>query len=143
MAYLFDTDAISEILRKQPLPGYLQWLRSIAREDQYTSSIVIAELYKGAFRSPKRDSLLEKIETRILPRLTILPFDRFTAKIYGEMQARLEKQGNTLAHADLQIASTAIQHDLELVTGNIRHFSRVDSLKINPILDNARRSRGE
>lgn len=141
MAYLFDTDAISEILRKQPLPGYLQWLRSIAREDQYTGSIAIAELYKGAFRSPKRDSFLEKIETRILPQLTILPFDRSGAKIYGEIQARLEKQGTILAHADLQIASTAIQHDLELVTGNIRHFSRVDSLRINHALANARRSR--
>jgi tRNA(fMet)-specific endonuclease VapC len=134
MAYLFDTDAISEILRKQPLPGYLQWLRSISREDHYTSSIVVAELYKGAFCSPKCDSRLEKIETRILPQLTILPFDRFTAKIYGEMQ----KQGNILAHAALQIASTAIQHNLELVTGNIRHFSRVDSLRINPVLANAR-----
>jgi len=94
MAYLFDTDAISEMLRKRPLLDYLQWLRSLDRENQYTSSITIAELYKGAFRSPKRNDFLEKIETRIIPEFTILPFDRLTAKIYGEIQAQLEQQGN-------------------------------------------------
>ena len=83
-----DTDAISEMLRKRPLLDYLQWLRSLDRENQYTSSITIAELYKGAFRSPKRNHFLEKIETRIIPEFTILPFDRLTAKIYGEIQAQ-------------------------------------------------------
>jgi predicted nucleic acid-binding protein len=121
MAYLFDTDAISETLRKQPLPDYLQWLQSISREEQYTSTIVIAELYKGAFRSPKRQNILEKIETRIIPQLTILPFDLSTAKIYGKIYAELEQQGKILAHADLQIAATAIQHNLALVTGNLKH----------------------
>jgi predicted nucleic acid-binding protein len=140
MAYLFDTDAISETLRRQPLPDYLAWLRSRDREDQYTSTIAIAELYKGTFRSPKRDSFLEKIETRILPQLTILPFDRATAKIYGEILSQLEQQGQRLAHADAQIAATAIQHNLELVTGNIQHFAPIESLAINYILANARQN---
>ncbi len=34
MAYLFDTDAISEMLRKRPLLDYLQWLRSLDRENR-------------------------------------------------------------------------------------------------------------
>ncbi|MGH2415917.1 MAG: type II toxin-antitoxin system VapC family toxin [Microcystaceae cyanobacterium] len=138
MAYLFDTNAISETLRKYLLADYLRWLRSLKREEQYTSAIVMAELYKGAFRSPNCQTILEKIETRIIPQLTILPFDRSTAKIYGEIQAQLEQQGKILAHADLQIASTAIQHNLELVTGNIQHFARIKFLSINHILANAR-----
>ncbi len=81
MGYLFDTDAISETLRKKPLPAYLQWLESISRKEQYTSAVVIAELYKGAFRSSKGNLLLEKIETRIIPQLTILPFNVSTARI--------------------------------------------------------------
>lgn len=140
MAYLFDTDALSETMRKYPLADYLQWLRSLSREDQYTSSIVIAELYKGAFRSPQRETILEKIETRIIPQLTILPFDRETAKIYGEIQSKLEQQGQRLAHADAQIAATTIQHNLELVTGNTQHFARIESLVINYILANARQN---
>ena len=33
MAYLFDTDAISEVLKKRPLKAYLTWLASVSRED--------------------------------------------------------------------------------------------------------------
>ena len=41
MAYLFDTDAISEVLRKRPLAEYLEWLGTVPREDQHTSAICI------------------------------------------------------------------------------------------------------
>jgi predicted nucleic acid-binding protein len=42
------------------------------------------------------------------------------------------------AYVNLQIAATAIYHDLELVSGNLRHFSRIPELKLNPVLANAR-----
>src|SRR5690606_22590101 len=29
--YLFDTDAISELLRPRPLPRYVEWLRTVPR----------------------------------------------------------------------------------------------------------------
>ncbi len=50
MAYLFDTDTISEILRPRPLPAYLTWLMTIAREAQFTSAVTMGEFYKGAYR---------------------------------------------------------------------------------------------
>jgi predicted nucleic acid-binding protein len=43
-----------------------------------------------------------------------------------------------LADADLQIAATALLHDLELVTGNVKHFKRVPGLKISPALADSR-----
>jgi tRNA(fMet)-specific endonuclease VapC len=138
MAYLFDTDAISETLIKKSLKEYMAWLTTLTREQQYTSSIVISELYKGAYRSPKKEQLTFKIRTTILPVLTVLPFDTNTARIYGQIAAELEQTGQILAHPELQIAATAIQHKLELVTGNIKHFARVPNLVINPILSDAR-----
>lgn len=138
MAYLFDTDAISETLRKKPLKEYVEWLTTLTREQQYTSSIVISELYKGAYRSLKREQLTFKIRTTILPVLTVLPFDTNTAQIYGQIAAQLEQTGQKLANPDLQIAATAIQHKLVLVTGNIKHFDRIPDLAINPILSRLR-----
>jgi tRNA(fMet)-specific endonuclease VapC len=138
MAYLFDTDAISETLRKKPLQEYMAWLITLTREQQYTSSIVISELYRGAYRSAKKEQLILKIKTRILPVLTVLPFDTNTAQIYGQIAAQLEQTGQKLAHPDLQIAASAIQHKLELVTGNIKHFARIPNLAINPILSHLR-----
>lgn len=140
MPYLFDTDALSEALRSRPLSGYLEWLSSIPREDQYTSAIVIGELFKGAFRSSAREKHLANIEARVLPAVTILPYDVAVARVYGEVRARLEESGTILPDADLQIAATALNHGLALVTGNLRHFSRIQGLRIEPVLAEARQS---
>lgn len=141
MAFLFDTDAISEVLRPQPLTEYMEWLHTLPRDEQFTSSIVIGELYKGAYRSPARERHLDNIKKRILPAVTVLPYDVATANIYGQIRAKLEETGQILADADLQIAATALYHGLDLVTGNLRHFRRIDGLRINKILSQARQSR--
>jgi predicted nucleic acid-binding protein len=140
MAYLFDTDAISELLRPRPAPAYVEWLNGISREDQFTSAVVIGELYRGAFRSPARERHLVNIRERILPAVTVLPYDVAIAEVCGLLSAELEETGQALSDADLQIAATAVYHDLELVTGNLRHFARIPQLRCNPILTNSRRS---
>jgi predicted nucleic acid-binding protein len=139
MAYLFDTDAISEVLRPRPAALYLQWLRRIPKDEQFTSAVAVGELYQGAFRSPAVERHLQNLEDRVLPSLTVLPYDVATARVYGEIRARLESVGKPLADADLQIAATALRHDLELVTGNVRHFRRVPGLRLESILADSRR----
>jgi len=138
VAYLFDTDAISEVLKPRPAKAYLDWLKTIRRVDQFTSAVVIGELYSGAFRSADSARHLENIERRVLPALSVLPYDVAAARVYGDVRARLETAGTRLADADLQIAATALQHELELVTGNLRHFQRVPDLRVNPVLAGTR-----
>ena len=138
MAFLFDTDAISELLRPRPAKAYTKWLMNIPREEQFTSAVVIGELYKGAYRSQARERHVTNIEQRILPAVTVLPYDTGTAKVFGRIRAHLEETGIILPDADIQIAATALCHDLELVTGNLRHFSRIGSLKLNTILADSR-----
>jgi predicted nucleic acid-binding protein len=138
VAYLFDTDAISEVLRPRPLSDYERWLRTIPRAEQFTSAVVVGELFKGAFRSPSAAQHVRNIEARVLPALTVIPYDLEVARVYGAIQARLEGEGRALADADLQIAATAIHHDLELVTGNLRHSRRVPGLRICTALAAAR-----
>jgi tRNA(fMet)-specific endonuclease VapC len=138
MSYLFDTDAISELLRPRPAKAYIQWLMHISREEQFTSVVVIGELYKGAYRSQASNRHLANIERRILPAVTVMPYDIDTAKIFGKIRAYLEETGTIIPDADIQIASTAMCHNLELVTGNLRHFRRISGLKINSILLDSR-----
>lgn len=139
MAFLFDTDAISELFRKRPAEAYVRWLGTVPREDQFTSAVVVAELYKGAFGSEHETVHVSNIEKRVLPSLTILPFDVAVARVYGRIESTLRKGGRPLADVDLQIAATAIHHGLELVTGNVRHFERVPGLSLNRILADSRR----
>jgi predicted nucleic acid-binding protein len=139
VAYLFDTDAISEVLRHRPLKPYLRWLATIPREEQFTSAVVVGELYKGAFRSAAQGLHLRNIEERVLPAVTVLPYDVAVARVFGMIRASLEEAGGIVPDADLQIAATAIYHGLEIVTGNIQHFERVPGLRLNPILAQSRR----
>ena len=141
MAYLFDTDALSEPLRRRPANAYLAWLDTIPRAEQFTSAVCIGELYKGAFRVPDTPRHVRNIEARVLPAVTVLPYDVAVARVYGEIEAALAQAGQRLADADLQIAATAIYHGLEVVTGNARHFARVPHLRVHPALLAARAPR--
>ena len=139
MPYLFDTDAVSELLKPRPAAAYVRWLSTVPREDQYVSAVTVAELYHGAFRSVSAERHLANIDAKVLPTVTVLPFDTAVARTYGEIRAKLESKGTPLAEADLQIAATARYHGLELVTGNLRHFARVPGLVSNPVLSKAKK----
>jgi predicted nucleic acid-binding protein len=110
MAFSFDTDAISELLRPRPALAYIKWLMTVPREDQFTSAVVMGGLYKGAYRSQARERHLTNIENRILPSVTVLPYDLGCAKVFGEVRGYLEETGTILPDADIQIAATAICH---------------------------------
>lgn len=134
MPYLFDTDALSEVLRRRPAPAYLEWLATVPPDQQATSAVSVGELYRGAFRTPDRERWLERIDREFLPRVAVLPYDLPVARLYGEIRAELESQGTMPGEADLQIAATALHHGFTVVTGNVRHFARVPGLRIEPVL---------
>jgi tRNA(fMet)-specific endonuclease VapC len=58
----------------------------------------------------------------------VLALDREAASIAGRIYGELERTGQTIGRLDPLIAAIAIHHDLELVTGNEKHFERVVSL---------------
>lgn len=144
MAYLFDTDAISELLQKTPLVAYAKWVSGLRPDEQFTSAVVIAELFAGAFllaadgRTAAAERHLCNLRARVIPAVTILPFDLIVAETYGRIRSVLQSQGTPLADMDMQIAATAKAHDLTLVTGNVVHFERIPGLNICLVLSDAR-----
>ena len=128
--YLFDTDSLSNVLKKNPSPLLLEKLEGIAEDLQFTTSINVSEIYFGAYRSKNSKKILKAYEDKVFPNLNILPFDAESGKIYGRLKARLEKKGLSKSEPDLRIASIAIQHNMTLVTGNTRHFMGIPGLNI-------------
>lgn len=59
-----------------------------------------------------------------------MPFDRRVAFEYGRLRAELERKGQPLAEPDLMIAAIGLARNLVLVTGNVKHFERVEGLKL-------------
>ena len=130
-AYLFHADAIAEALRSEPRDTYLEWLRSLPREEQFTSAVSVAELYRGADESRDPEGNIEHIEERVLPALTVLPFDVATARAFAELTAEIPHVD--LPTRELQVAATALYHGLEVVTSRTGKFRQVPGLVVHPL----------
>ncbi len=131
MSFLFDTNAISEVMRPRPNEAYVDWLRHLPREEQFTCSVVMGEMYAGAYSSPSPTKWIDRIERFVLPSVTVLNFDLDTARVYGRIRAELRRAGQIIDEADMMIAATAIHHGLTVVTANVSHFARVPGLLVH------------
>jgi len=128
--YLFDTDALSQIIRKSPSISFIKKLALVAPRQQFTTAITVGEMVYGAHKSDRPAHFLSKLNDLVWPNIQILPFGKESAEIYGKIRAELEKKGTPLTEPDMRIASIALCHKLVLVTGNVKHFSRISGLTI-------------
>ena len=125
--YLLDTDTIIYNLK-----GDLKVqenLRLHVNDLIQISIITLMELYYGAYKSQHVDANIAKIKT-LEQSLEIFTTGQETAEIYGRLKAKLESVGSRLDDFDLIIASTALTHNLVLVTNNEKHFQRIEGLKL-------------
>jgi tRNA(fMet)-specific endonuclease VapC len=132
--YCLDTDVLSALMRRDPPLGLVRRVAAVPATEQCTTSITLGELLYGA---SKRGShgLARRVEELILSAGLVLPFDEPAARVYGRLRAELDASGRKLAEPDLRIASIALSRDLTLVTGNTRHFSRVQELRVENWLE--------
>ena len=109
----------------------MEWLRSLPREEQFTSAVSVAELYRGADESQDPEGNIERIEERVLPALTVLPFDVATARAFADLTAGTLPLD--LSTRELQVAATALYHGLEIVTSRTGKFRQVPGLVVHPL----------
>jgi tRNA(fMet)-specific endonuclease VapC len=126
---ILDTDALSSIVSPR-CPEQLSQKLATAKDDIFTTAINWAEICYGLARHPSGKRLRKRYQELVLPALTILPFDEECAEVYGHLRSGLEREGERLGEADLMISAIALRHGLVLVSGNVRHFSRVRGLKL-------------
>ncbi len=128
--YLFDTDAITNILKARPSEYLLDQISLIPQREQYVTTITISEIVYGAMKSIRPEHHMRNLEEVLLPSVNIVGFDSKAAYICGRLRAELEKIGRPLDLADLEIAAIAMAGEFTLITGNSKHFSRVEGLKM-------------
>ena len=122
---VLDTDHWIAILRNRLDPRD----HTLFQEQLAATAVSLGELTHGAYRSNRVNENLA-LTDGILSTVTLLPFDDASARIFGEIKAKLEIAGNPLEDLDLQIASIAMRHNVPLVTHNQKHFRRVPNLKL-------------
>lgn len=128
--YLLDTNALSEVLKKRPAESVISRMRSVPSEQLMTSSICVMELRYGAARRPDGGALWQRIAEAILPRVRVLPLGGMEATRAGDFLVELERRGEPIGLEDIQIAATAVERGLVLVTRNLRHFERIAGLTV-------------
>ena len=128
--YLFDTDTLSNIVKRKPSGRLLEKLEDTPRAFQYTSAINVGEIYYGASRTSRKKHILKAFEEMVFPNVNVLPFDRQSGRVFGVLKAEIGKRGIGCSEPDLRIAAVTIQHGLTLITGNTKHFKNIPGLRI-------------
>lgn len=127
--YCFDTDVLTAVLRRDPPLALIRRLARVPPSEQATTTITLGELLYGAARAGSQ-RLVQRVREVLARATVILPFDSAAAEVYGPLRAQLEREGRRLGEPDLRIASIALSRGLTVVTGNVRHFSRVPDLVV-------------
>ena len=121
-----DTNIISAFLKKD--------LRVVRRVSDYLESfdrltINIISYYE-ILRGLKDLGSVEKLKKfeEFVQENELVSIRKETIVKASEIYAYLKKQGNLIEDADILMASIAIVEDLVLITNNIKHFERIESL---------------
>jgi tRNA(fMet)-specific endonuclease VapC len=93
-----------------------------------TTTITLAELYVGAYRSNNILHEVSKVD-RLLQDIIVLTLDNQSAKKYGELHNQL--RSDPIGDRDLFIASIVVSNNQTLLTKNVKHFERVPSLIVS------------
>ena len=125
--FLLDTDTL--IYNLKGYDAVKKNLQQHLDDPMMISVITLMELYYGAYKSEKVTGNLAKVRT-IENSFEIIPAGKGSAENFGLLKASLEKSGKPLDDFDLIIASCALAHNLIIVTNNIKHFKRIDGLKL-------------
>ncbi len=127
MSYLIDTDRVAEFLKPRGRGASL--LPEIAAAGLAISIITYAELYEGVHYGRDPVAGLNGLE-RFLTEAEVLGISQAVARRAAVIRGALRRAGIPVALPDVLIAATAMEHDLTLVTGNLRHFGRIPDLRL-------------
>jgi predicted nucleic acid-binding protein len=132
MPYLIDTDLVIDHLAN--ITEANQLLDKLAPEGIAISMITYMEAYQGVVRSPNVQDAHAKFQTfrRSVP---VLPFSLSVAKRCALLREQLKtEQKRVKARAlDLINAAIALEHDLTLVTRNVKDYQDIPDLKLYPL----------
>lgn len=127
MKYLLDTSTCVFFLRGQI--NLDKVIREKGLENFYVSEISVFELRYGAENSDNPGKSHKAVDS-FLSGLSVVPIAG-CVRLYAKEKVRLRKQGISLHDEfDLLIGVTAVEHNLVLVTDNVKHFERINKIRI-------------
>jgi predicted nucleic acid-binding protein len=126
--YLLDTDWIVDVLNGQDRA--IQMVLELAPSGLAISIITYGELYEGAAfahdPAPALAGLRSFLKGKAVLPLTQAVMERF-AHIRGSLPRSIRQQ---IGDLDILIAATCLEHNLTLLTRNLKDFQQIPNLKL-------------
>ena len=134
MAYLLDTNVISELRKRKPHGAVVAWIKEIPEQALFVAAITIGEIQSGIeitrARDPAKADEMGTWLNQLVAAQNIIPADavifrRWARLMHGRPDHHLE---------DALIAATALTHDLTVATRNTKDFAPFDVRLFNPFM---------
>lgn len=137
MAWLLDTNILSELRKAKPDPKVVAFVSGTSVKELYVSSVTLAEIRFGIEKATDpndRVILTHWLTHTVRPMFTGRALE-VTEDIMLEWRLLVEegrKINHTFSQPDLFIAAIALHHDLTIVTRNQKDFDKTRVPIFNP-----------
>lgn len=137
MAWLLDTNILSELRRPKPEPRVVDFVDRCPLDQLYVSAVTLAEIRFGielVDEPNRRAELNDWLTHKVRPM-----FDRRVLQVTEDIMPKWRllveegrKKGHTFSQPDLIIAATAIHHGLTMVTRDRSDYDKAHVPVVNP-----------
>jgi|ERR1017187_2849500 predicted nucleic acid-binding protein len=137
MAWLFDTNVLSELRRPRPEPKVVAFVAGSPLDQVFVSVVTLAEIRFGielVAEPNRRSELNEWLTHKVRPMFEGRVLE-ITEDIMLKWRLLVEegrKTGHTFSQPDLMIAATAIHHGLTVVTRDRSDYDKAHVPVMNP-----------
>ena len=121
---LLDTSVLIEMFRVKDKMTTFFYRLSNDNEDFAISILTHYEIFRGS------NNAQNTFWTNFLKNIKVIPFDLTSSNEAIRIYKFLKVQNQMVDLADLLIAATAIAHNLDLATLNLKHFSKIPNLHL-------------
>ena len=122
---LLDTSIVIGLFASDPTV-----IARLSQADEiFIPSVVLGELYFGAYKWAHPDQHVRRIE-ELISTSTVLVCDAATAALYGRIKKALREKNKPLPENDIWIVALAQQHNLTVVSRD-PHFKEIENLSID------------
>jgi len=137
MAWLLDTNILSELRRSKPQPKVLAFIESLPLDQVYVSVATLAELRYGVelVTDAARRADLNGWPTNVIRPMfdqRVIPVTEDILVKWRLMVEEGRKTGHTFSQPDLIIAASAAHHGMTVVTRDRSQFDKARVPVINP-----------
>jgi predicted nucleic acid-binding protein len=135
--WLLDTNILSELRKTRPEEKVVHFVRTCPQDSFFISTVTVAEIRFGIdlVSEPGAGVELNRwLEENIRRRFAkgTLPITEDILYRWRVLVEQGRKAGHTFSQPDLFLAATALEHNLVLVTRNVKDFTHIDLEVLNP-----------